>query len=63
MNPEKAPEVKKDFKDMTPNERQLRRYELGAKLNEVGDRITQDLMEYQAIEDELDVLSDWVSNE
>ena len=54
---------RKDFADMTKEELWLYRRVLGTKLNTVGDRITEDLIEYQAIEEELDIMSDWGANE
>ncbi len=54
MNPEKAPEVRRDLKDMTDEELFLFKRDLGSKLDDL-------LIEYQACEEELDMRSDWVS--
>jgi len=52
MEKPKNPEVRKDLKDMTVEEIFLRK-------REIGSRIDQDLIEYQACEEELDIRSDW----
>lgn len=62
-SPEIPTPERKDLKDMTKEELWLRRRELGNKLNGLGTQLDELLIEYQAIEEELDVMSDWVSNE
>jgi len=54
-----TPEVHKNLADMTKEELWLRRRELGSKLNEIGDKLDELLIEYQAVEEELDIMSDW----